>query len=262
MGMAISIWLECLVPTDNAECILSLGDNTSAVGWLFRSSHVDPTSLSFDAIQLVARTVATLIMESPHCIASQHIKGEHNVVSDLLSFENSDRGYLHPLAYDSPADNVLTKRFHLFLPTQIPPGFTISPLPSGILSWITLVLQVAESSLTAAKKRQTKAKTEFGDAGSTSARAVVSELTPSSLLYTPASKNSSCDPSSASIARLNGLGMVNLQEAVARPWLAALCGLPQAVWLRRSGTITGQPLAPREQHQPASCVPCAPPRLR
>jgi hypothetical protein len=73
MGMAISIWLECLVPTDNAECILSLGDNTSAIGWLFRSSHVNPTSLSFDAIQLVARKVATLIMESPHCIASQHI---------------------------------------------------------------------------------------------------------------------------------------------------------------------------------------------
>jgi hypothetical protein len=130
MGMAISIWLECLVPTDNSECILSLGDNISTVRWLFRSSHVDAASLSFNTIQLVARNVATLIMDSPHCLALQHIKGEHNVVSDLLSFEKSDRGYLHPLAYDSLADSVLTQRFHLFLPTQILRNFTISPRPN------------------------------------------------------------------------------------------------------------------------------------
>ncbi len=59
MGMAIGIWIECLAPSENSECILSLGDNTSAVGWLFRSSHVDAASLTFDAIQLVARKVAT-----------------------------------------------------------------------------------------------------------------------------------------------------------------------------------------------------------
>jgi hypothetical protein len=65
-------------------------------------------------------------MNSPHYLASQHIKGKHNVVSDLLSFENSDQGYLHPLAYDSPDDNILTQRFHAFLPTQIPLDFTIT----------------------------------------------------------------------------------------------------------------------------------------
>ncbi len=52
--MAISIWLECLNTSDNSECILSLGDNSSAVGWLFKSSHVDPSSLTFDAIQIIA----------------------------------------------------------------------------------------------------------------------------------------------------------------------------------------------------------------
>jgi hypothetical protein len=255
MGMAIGIWIECLAPSDDSECILSLGDNTSAVGWLFRSSHVDAASLTFDAIQLVARKVATLIMESPHCLASQHIKGKLNVVSDLLSFEKSDRGYLHPLAYDSPADDILTQRFHSHLPTQIPQGFNISPLPNEILSWITLVLQVGESSLTADKKRQTKIRTESGDAGEASAHEAASKLTPSSLLYAPTSKNSSCDPSSDSIARLNGLATVNLQEAVARPWSEALCEMPQAVWLRRSGTITGPaPCTTRAAH---TCVLCS-----
>jgi hypothetical protein len=76
MGMAISIWLECLVRSETAKCILSLGDNTSAFGWLFGSSHVNPTSLTFNAIQLVDRKVATLIMDSPHCLALQHIKGD------------------------------------------------------------------------------------------------------------------------------------------------------------------------------------------
>jgi hypothetical protein len=100
------------------------------------------------------------------------------------SFQKSDHGYLHPLAYDSPDDNTLTQRFHSFLPTQTPQDFTISPLPSKILSWITLVLQVGESSLTAPRKRQTKTKTKSGDAGNISAHEVASKLTPSSLLYT------------------------------------------------------------------------------
>jgi hypothetical protein len=73
MGMAISIWLECLESSNNAKCILSLGDNSSAVGWLFKSSHADPSLLTFDAIQIVARKVATIIMNSPHCLASQRI---------------------------------------------------------------------------------------------------------------------------------------------------------------------------------------------
>jgi hypothetical protein len=86
MGMAISIWLKCLILSEHAEYILSFGDNTSAVGWRFRSSHINPNSLTLDAIQLLARKVATLVMDSPPCLASQHIKGEHNVVSDLLFF--------------------------------------------------------------------------------------------------------------------------------------------------------------------------------
>jgi hypothetical protein len=253
--MAISIWLECLNTSDNSECILSLGDNSSAVGWLFKSSHVDPSSLTFDAIQIVARKVATIIMDSPHCLASQHIRGKHNVVSDLLSFEKSDRGYLHPLAYDSPADDVLTQRFHSFLSPQIPRDFAISPLPSEILSWITQVLRVGESSLMADKNRQMKTKTAFGDAGHTSAPVAAFELTPSSLLYSPTSKNSSCGPSSASIEQLHGLATVNLQEAVALPWSAALCAMPQAVWLRRSGTITGP--APCTTRASPTCALCS-----
>jgi hypothetical protein len=107
----------------------------------------------------------------------------------------------------------------------------------------------------AAKKRQTKPRTASGGARSTSAHAVVSKLTPPSLLYAPASKKSSCNPSLASIAWLNGLAMVNLQEAVARLWLAALCALPQAVWLQRSRTITSP--VPCTTRVAPTCVRCS-----
>jgi hypothetical protein len=125
--------------------------------------------------------------------------------------------------------------------SSLPLAFIISLLPNEILSWITLVLQVGKSSLKADKRHRPKTKTESGDGGETSAHAVASKLTPSSLLYIPITKSSSCDPSLDCIAQLNGLATVNLQEAVAGPWLAALCKMPQAVWLQRSGKISGPP---------------------
>jgi hypothetical protein len=138
--MAVNVWIECLDSSPASECILAIGDNTSAIGWLFSSGKMPTDSLTFKAVQVVARGVARLILGSKHCLASQHIKGELNVVSDLLSFEGESRGEPHPLAFDSPDDELLTARFHTYLPTQIPPDFSISRLPKEILSWITLVL--------------------------------------------------------------------------------------------------------------------------
>jgi hypothetical protein len=41
--------------------------------------------MSYTAIQMVARHLATVFLDSRHCLASQHIKGDHNIVADLLS---------------------------------------------------------------------------------------------------------------------------------------------------------------------------------
>ncbi len=170
LGMVVGIWLEIMAADEgSSECILALGDNTSAIGWLFRSGRVDRNSLSFTAVQKVARHLAMLVLNSDHCLASQHLKGEKNIVADLLSYTGSSRGHDHPLAADEPSDEVLTHRFHIFLPSQILRSFEISALPCEVLSWVTQILQTAESSLTQDKKTPTKSTTKSGDDGNHSA---------------------------------------------------------------------------------------------
>jgi hypothetical protein len=253
LGMVINIWLECLHDDGSEECLLALGDNTSAIGWLFRSSQLDGTSIYYAAVQIAARHLATLLINSSHCLASQHLKGELNIVADLLSYEGTDRHEHHPLAPDNPSDDELTHRFHTFLPQLIPHNFKISPLPNDILCWTMQVLHTAELSLMQSKSKATNPRTVSGDDGSHSAPIVALPETHSSLLYPKTNVSSSFEPSSASIVMLNGASQVNLLENVRSQWLQALCAMPQAVWLRRFGSIYNQ--APCTSRTALTCVP-------
>ena len=88
----------------------------------------------------MARKLAELITDSSHILASQHLKGQKNVVADLLSYVGSSREEPSPIAPDNPSDAELTRRFHSLLPQLIPQSFTILPLPDEILSFATLAL--------------------------------------------------------------------------------------------------------------------------
>ena len=184
LGMVINVWLECLDTTTKQPCILAIGDNTSAIGWLYRTSNLDPSEGAHDAHLFVARHLTSLLLEHNCCIASQHINGKTNVVADLLSFTGTgERGKPHPLASDSPPNDVLTQRFRSQLTSQVPKSFSISQLPNEILCWITQVLQIAASSLQAVKKVDTKTPTEFGGDGQAFARMSGTKPTPASLCY-------------------------------------------------------------------------------
>ena len=137
--MVVNIWLECLDPTTPGPCILAIGDSTSAIGWLFRSSKLDPSPGAGHAAHLfVARTLAEILINHAACIASQHILGEQNLVADLLSFSSSgDRGKPHPLAHDDPPSDVLTQRFRDELTGQVPANFVISQLPNEVLFFVS-----------------------------------------------------------------------------------------------------------------------------
>jgi hypothetical protein len=240
IGMAINIWLSCLEDGSSESCILAIGDNTSALGWLHNTARLDPTWLAHAAHLKVARKIAKLLMEFKCCLASQHIKGELNVVADLLSFAGNGRGKNHPLAFDKPADDVLTARFLHALPSQVPEDFAISRLPDEILCWTTRVLRVAESFLTDDKKGATRSTTEHGGGGKATAGTSAAILTPDSLCYQSTSRNSSSGPSSTSIEWPTGTQVADLTELVRSQWSQVLCAKPQATWLRRFGGISGE----------------------
>jgi hypothetical protein len=243
LAMMVTIWiilLECDELGLSEECILVLGDNTSAIGWLFRSGRIPKSSFYYEAVQLVARKLAELITDSSHILASQHLKGQKNVVADLLSYVGSSREEPSPIAPDNPSDAELTRRFHSLLPQLIPQSFAILPLPDEILSFATLALQTAELSWIRVKNLPTKAKTASGAAGLGSVMKHSSTLTPSSLLYLNGNESSSFDPSSRCTETLRGLKQADFLESVRRPWWHQLCALPQATWLRRSGVVSNK----------------------
>jgi hypothetical protein len=243
IGMAVNIWLECLVAQEH-DCILSIGDNTSAVGWLHNSSRLNVKWVAHAAHLLVARHVALLVLEANCCLASQHIQGDLNTIADLLSFAGSRTragGKRHPIAFDDPPNDILTQRFHLYYTEQIPESFEISPLPKEILSWVLSILRIAASSLTAELKAATKRTTAPGDGGSVSAPKADVELTLSSLSYPQSDVNFSSDPSLPAFEQPNGsLEAERLMASVNGQWSRALCAKPQATWLRRLGTISNQ----------------------
>jgi hypothetical protein len=119
LGMMLTVWLvllECDKQGSEEECILALGDNTFAIGWMYKSGQLLPGSPYYEPVQLIARKLARLITASSHCLASQHIKGDYNTVTDLLSYAGDVRRKAHPLANDYPCDTLLTERFHSCIP--------------------------------------------------------------------------------------------------------------------------------------------------
>jgi len=259
LAMAVNVRLECEHPnwaadSDEFPCILALGDNTSALGWLHRSSHLSASDPFHEAHLQIARDVARVVLNSDACLASQHVKGKLNVVADLLSFAGTHRAdKAHPIAFDDPDDAELTRRFHSLLHQQIPEDFEICPLPSDILSWISQILQTAASSWTPSRKGATKRGTGSGAVGKDSSPKPAFVVTPSSLLYPRTSKRLYSNLSFPATDLQSGPTQAEFLEHVRSRWSQALCAMPQAIWLRRFGSITNQ--APFTSRTRPSCTP-------
>ena len=123
--MTINVWLECLEPNSDHACILAIGNNTSTIGWLHSTTHLDPRSPAHAAhLLIVARYLVTVVMDANCCLASQHLKGEHNVVADLISFAKTE-GNNTPSPTTIHPDDVLTQRVHTAFASQVPGHFVI-----------------------------------------------------------------------------------------------------------------------------------------
>ena len=78
----IGIWIELLNCPKSYMRILCLTDSSSALGWLYKSNFC-PDSQKYNDI--VARKLATTMMEKEAALYSQHIKGSSNTIADSLS---------------------------------------------------------------------------------------------------------------------------------------------------------------------------------
>lgn len=254
LAMAISIWLQVLESDTHEDCILALADSTSAIGWLYRCGHLGSDSIYYEAANFIARTVARIIINSHCCLASQHLKGDFNVVADLLSFTHQVRGSkTHPIAADEPPDDVLTLRFHTHFAQIVPPGFAICPLPSDVLSFAIRALRIAESSLTQNKNPQTRNGTESGAVGPTSAPTRDSKITDTSVTFPSSSATFSSAHFWPSTAPDPGASRESFLASVDAQWLQTLSAKPQASWLRRFGAISNK--APCTSRTATSCFP-------
>ena len=225
IAIVVSIWVDCYfhdIPEDAA--VLALSDNSSAVGWLHKTSFGTDTPLHIQ----VSAQLTHLVMLHTFALQAEHIPGKRNEVSDILSraWEKSDRE--------------LTFFIHENYASQIPQNFRIKQLPSEILCWICSIVPPFPGSSSAKPKDPTKSATELGTDGLRTCGVLDSVTTPSSNPSTPPttepvlhapSSNASGKPSSHATATARTL------------FERALSNKPLETWHRASGITTGRALA-------------------
>jgi hypothetical protein len=107
------------------KSFLSIGDNTSALGWIHKSNF-HPESYAEQSSHLaLARHITTMLADLEVIQCGQWLPGDDNAVADKLSRE-------HVLS-----NHDLTELIVSIYPSQTPIGFRISPLPPAIISWAT-----------------------------------------------------------------------------------------------------------------------------
>ena len=133
LAQIISIWIDILEGTTKSEyCLLSIGDNTSALGWMRRSNFRKKyeSDVAWKVKQQLGRKLANLVLDSNTVLYKQWLKGQDNVVADSLSWDN----------YFLSA-NTYTQFLQLTVPQQLRRNFVIKPVPKEICCFITLMLQ-------------------------------------------------------------------------------------------------------------------------
>lgn len=133
LTQVVSVWLDILEHRLHPlDCILSVGDSTSAMGWLRRSNfrEKDESDEEWKVKQQIARKLGDLLLDHDLVLYRQWLKGDFNIVSDSLS---RDAYFLPPHAHKL--------FFKILAPTQIPENFNIKPVPNEIASFIISILR-------------------------------------------------------------------------------------------------------------------------
>ena len=127
LTQVVSIWIDIIErKTSSQDCILCMGDSTTAMGWLRRSNfrEKDESNREWEVKQNVARKMANLVLDSETVLYRQWFEGEKNVVADSLSRD----AYFYHLFIIQPSFNPL---FHysfqaIFTSIQFQQKFALS----------------------------------------------------------------------------------------------------------------------------------------
>ena len=118
----IGIWIEVLNKEDDYLKINCLTDNSSAIGWLFKTNF-DPNKQQKHDI--IARKMAKILLDSESALRPQHIPGEENIIADSLSRD------FHL------STNHLQFALKSLYPNQAQKNFKIlTKLPQKIICWL------------------------------------------------------------------------------------------------------------------------------
>jgi hypothetical protein len=133
MIQVVSIWLDIHQGNVNEhDCLLAMGDNTTAAGWCKRTNFRENAEGDQEWIvkQQVARKLANLVLDSNSVLYTQWFRGSWNLVTNSLS---RDVHFLSPELHSNFLHKTVQK--------QLPPNFHIAVLPEEISSFIILTLQ-------------------------------------------------------------------------------------------------------------------------
>jgi hypothetical protein len=218
LAMIFTIWQAVLQDeSSQEECFLSVGDNSSAIGWLHKAS-IDPAKNL--PLFLAARKFAKIMLKSNSCIYSQHIPGISNSVADMLSrrFDLND--------------DELTSYLNSVPSYQVQNSFRIVPVHQEINSWMTYwLLKCSETR--ASHKTQEKKSAECGEDGLS---------IPSQLRYATTFGYQSCDRTNVPML-LEHLPPLsegeNFLDRTRSAWLHQQSKRPWQNWVRSLGQTWG-----------------------
>ena len=225
LTQVISVWTDVLEGiTQPEDCILCMGDNTSAMAWLRRSNFREKEENDKEWIvkQAVARKLASIVLQANAMLYTQWFAGKQNDAADSLS---RDCYFLSPNTH---------KKFLLAtIPQQLPQHFRIKPVPAEICSFITSTLE----QLPVKKQRlipQKPSELALGNVGILSCLAsgsippcisTASQSSKGTSSFLPSARQSEKPPS---------------HQEIRNKWWKEQSQPPCHMWLRPSGQVTGQ----------------------
>ena len=244
LGMAISVLLLLKEARDDAEkfpCLLVLGDNTSAISWLYKSGRVPRSSRYYPIVKAIARRIALEVTKGSAQLCSQHIAGSMNVIADLLSFEGRCRQQTNPLTEDCPPNDALTHRILNHHSQIVPSGFKIQRLPREVESFAFSMMLTIAKSWSPKENRPTSGTTGTGGDGELSSEIGGWAEMPSSIRYPESmSEYYWLEDSSCHAVYSTSIDRARLLQSVRNQWYRRLFEMPLAAWHRRSGNVDGR----------------------